>query len=104
MSFEMQRSNGDGPVTTYAVAGELDIAVADEVIRELRAARQANARVLLDLSGVTFIDSSGLRALLVSAKNGDGHGADVVLARPSQTVSDLLELSGARRLFTVVDG
>jgi anti-sigma B factor antagonist len=43
-------------------SGELDIATADEFIRGLRAAF-GTSPVLLDLSGLTFIDSSGIRAL-----------------------------------------
>ncbi len=51
----------------YVVApyGELDLATAPDVLRELeRAERSDAAEIVLDLSGLSFIDSSGIRLVL----------------------------------------
>jgi anti-anti-sigma regulatory factor len=53
---------------------------------------------VLDLQGVTFIDSSGLHALVRPTL--DGH--PVVLRRPSRAVEMLLDLAGATALFEII--
>jgi anti-sigma B factor antagonist len=105
MNFEMQHLPGQGPAVHYRLRGELDIAVSREVCQDLRAARvQGRGPVVVDLSEVTFIDSSGLRALLLSASDGDAPSeSPFVLAHASQAVRDILEMTGAIGMLTVVD-
>ena len=55
----------DGDAVTVVLAGEFDLAMADPIRKALtRAMREPRARLILDLSGVTFIDSSGLHIIL----------------------------------------
>ncbi|MBV8936075.1 MAG: STAS domain-containing protein [Alphaproteobacteria bacterium] len=55
----------DGDAVTVVLAGEFDLAMADPIRKALaRAMREPPARLILDLSGVTFIDSSGLHIIL----------------------------------------
>ena len=71
--------------------GDIDMAVADDVRDAIEEAARSGARVV-DLSGVTFMDSSGLRALLLTGKAMNGNGP-LVLRDASRQV---------RRLFDVV--
>ena len=75
----------------YHLEGELDMATAGdlgELLRE-RSARQT----VLDFSGITFMDSSGLRVLLEAAGRHDGDGATVVILHPAAQVQRVLEIS-----------
>jgi ABC-type transporter Mla MlaB component len=74
----------------------------------LEAALQADrptsgAKLVLDLSGVTFMDSTGLHFLVRTAKDADSEGFRLVLRRVPQQVSKLLELSLMRDVFTITD-
>ena len=55
----------DGDAVKLAPRGEMDLATADVVDRELQKAEASDARrIILDLSGVEFIDSTGLKVLV----------------------------------------
>jgi anti-sigma B factor antagonist len=72
--------------------GELDMATADELVRALEPAiATAGGDLTLDLSDLTFIDSSGLRALLEVSQRLNG-GGRLVLSRPSEAASKVFEL------------
>jgi anti-anti-sigma factor len=75
------------------VYGELDLAAAEPFCEELSAAvsEASSTNFLVDLSGVTFMDSSGLRALLKALEVGDGKR---VIVQSSRQVFKLLHLSG----------
>jgi anti-sigma B factor antagonist len=86
--------------TTLAVAGELDLAVAADLVEAGRS-RIADARsesLYLDLSGVTFIDSSALNAL-ITIRNAAS--APVVLIAPSRPVLRLLQLTALDEAFVI---
>ena len=54
----------DGDAVKLAPRGEMDLATADVVDRELQKAEASDARrIILDLSGVEFIESTGLKVL-----------------------------------------
>ena len=56
-----------GDTTTVVLLGEIDLAAAPEIRRTIANALVSNpARLVIDLSGTTFIDSSGLQALLIA--------------------------------------
>lgn len=83
----------------WTVAGEIDASTApalDEAIRHLPIGKGA---VVLDLSGVSFIDSSGLRVLISLAGRANDEGRSVVLRHPSPTVARLLEITGLAEMF-----
>src|SRR5439155_16550839 len=75
------------------VHGELDLAVADSFAEQASEVvlETAGPSVLIDLSGVTFMDSSGLRALLRVVGLGDGK---TLIIQPSRQVFTLLHLAG----------
>lgn len=68
MLFEMRRSyDGDG-VLRLSLLGELDLAGAAELESCLRELSSAGTPVRLDLSGLEFTDSTGLRTLITCAE------------------------------------
>jgi anti-sigma B factor antagonist len=85
------------------VTGELDSGTADRLRGTLGAARQDELTTVLDMSGVSFIDSSGLRVLLEAARATDTHDWAWFIVRPSAVVVRLVELSGATRRLPIVE-
>lgn len=53
-----------------------------------------NTTVLVDLSGVTFVDSTGLGSLVTLHQSSARHGAVVALVAPSESVQHVLRLLG----------
>jgi anti-sigma B factor antagonist len=76
-------------------SGPLDAGTADRLRSPLHAAREEGVTTLLDLSGVSFIDTSGLRVLLEAARASDAHEWAWFVVRASPAVLRLVELSGA---------
>jgi anti-sigma B factor antagonist len=94
-SFEIRESvDADGAVR-LALIGELDIAVADVVEERLRGHRAGEGLVRLDLSQLEFIDSSGVRAIVLGLKHSRlaGHGLEVD-RDVSPTVARMIEIMG----------
>ena len=83
-----------GPTTEVRVRGEIDIATNPSFDAALEAAGEAGVTLLeMELSGVTFMGSSGLAALLRAQRLLREQGARLVLVRPSRAVTDLLEMT-----------
>jgi len=87
------RSATTGGVTRVIAIGELDLATAPALATELADALDATDDVEVDLEGVTFIDSSGLRAL-VDAMRSTTDGKRFAVVRASSAVVRVLELTG----------
>jgi anti-sigma B factor antagonist len=82
------------------ITGEIDLSVADEVHAAItRLAREGIARVVVDLRGLTFLDSSGLRALSQASQDAEALGARVCLDVREGPVARLLDMTGTRALF-----
>jgi len=75
----------------YRLEGELDMATAGDLGELLR--ERSDQQTVLDFSGITFMDSSGLRVLLEAAGKHNGNGATVVILHPAPQVQRVLEIS-----------
>jgi anti-anti-sigma factor len=74
-------------------SGEFDSSTAELLRSPLQAARADGVTTLVDLRGVSFIDSAGLRVLLEAARASDRHEWPWFIVRPSPAVLRLVELS-----------
>src|SRR5215831_4619862 len=87
------------------VVGEVDLAVAGRFGRELDSLfDDGSARAFVDLSGVDFIDSSGVRELLRVKRAAESTGGELILRAPSASCRHVLEISGVWRDFEVQGG
>src|SRR5579883_915000 len=86
----------DGAATRIVVSGELDIATVPELHRHVTA--DGAGVVALDLTAVTFIDSTGLR-LLLEAHQTLGDRLRIV---PSPACERLFEIAGVRDRLPLV--
>jgi anti-anti-sigma factor len=85
------------------LSGELDLSVYDEALDHLAWATDSPAEdVVLDLSGVTFMDSTGVR-LFVTLRRDLAEEARLVLRSPREQVLKTLELVGAKELGLTVE-
>jgi len=75
-----------------ALRGELDVIDAAELPRVLSAAAAPGSRVIVDLAGLTFMDSSSLAALVSARRQALQAGGDLLLAAPRGTALWLLSL------------
>lgn len=84
-----------GEYVVVSVNGEIELDTADELDSYLDGMlRQDVRRVVLDLSGVEFCDSSGLRVLLRAHRHATLLGGSLRLACPGPTVRKVLQISG----------
>lgn len=91
----------DGTVGRVTLTGELDLDGAGAVGEELLRLPDGGAtEVVVDASGLTFLDSSGLRALLSAREQLESAGATLRLESVSPAVERVLEMTGTRALLT----
>ena len=84
------------------VVGELDLSTVNELKSHLDAARLDRTTALVDMSGVSFIDSAGLDLLLEAARVSNHELWAWFLVRPSEAVLVLLDLTGTTSQLPVV--
>lgn len=84
------------------LSGDLDMASA-ELLGE--AARRVHAEgilcLVLDLSALDFVDSSGLNQFVAALKRQRGIGGEVVLQAPTAQVKRVLEIVGMNEIFAI---
>lgn len=90
MLLEIQET---GQPRAYRLVGELDISNADSLAAVLDRAAQEEGDITLDLSELSFIDSSGIRVLLRAMDQLNGKGKIVILS-PTSSVRHVLSLMG----------
>ncbi len=94
------RTEQRGTAAVVIPSGELDIATAPALEHELdRAFETDSARVVLDLRELEFIDSSGLRTLLIARRRADNAGAHFSLVAGDRALQRTLEIAGIQQIF-----
>lgn len=94
----------DGATATVALRGELDMSGVDRAREAIEQAESGEpALVVLDMSQLDFIDSTGLEVMLRAARRAHDNGRRLVVARPSRYVRRLLELTAIDQSLDIVD-
>jgi anti-anti-sigma factor len=85
-----------GSGTTIKLAGELDSATCPLLVERFDqlVAAGAGGQVVLDLTEVSFVDSAGMRAIVVIERSAQEHDIPLALRPPAGPVTDLLQISG----------
>ena len=102
MALRIESKETDG-VTVLTVAGR--VTLGDESnqmrskIKELLA--QGKKRLVLDLGGVSYIDSAGLGTLVAAYTSARNSGADIKLANITKKLDDLLNITKLVTVFSV---
>jgi len=101
-TFELDVT-GDGDAVVR-MSGEIDLAVVDEVLSAAREGLAHHDGLRLDLSRVTFIDSTGLGALVRVRNESAAEGKSLTLVDVPASLVRLLDITGLHDMFTVVGG
>jgi anti-sigma B factor antagonist len=100
MSLEVQTRQADNGVTVVAPTGRLDVAGAPALKDAIgEALKNGQARVVIDMEGVSFVDSTGLGSVIAALKQIRSSQGDLRLAAPNQQVRVVLELTTLDRVF-----
>ncbi|MDS1270100.1 STAS domain-containing protein [Lipingzhangella sp. LS1_29] len=84
------------------VEGELDIATADDLQGTIETAVNVHGPwLIIDLSGLEFMDSSGLNAVISAYRTVSEKGGGLALAAPNDRVNKVLRLVGLHRQVAV---
>jgi anti-sigma B factor antagonist len=101
MSLRLDHDAHDG-IHVLAVSGELDLSSAPDVRTALAlAASGPGGHLILDLSDVTFIDSTALMRLLTALRDLNRRGGRMVLACSNPTVLRLFEVTRTNETFEI---
>lgn len=85
-----------GSAILLRMTGELDIASVPQGEHAIDDALAAGAdHLIVDLRGLSFIDSSGLRLFILVAERARGHGTPLTIVRPPEPARTVFRLTGA---------
>jgi anti-sigma B factor antagonist len=88
-------------VVIVVLRGEIDLASAGALERALHAAEAGQDRLVVDLGGLSFIDSTGIHVLLEAQRRTDGR---LSLRRGPEDIHRVFELTRAADYFVFEDG
>jgi anti-sigma B factor antagonist len=102
--FEISSGPGPEDVFVVRVTGEVDMSHEEELRAELHRAVEADTKgIVVDLTECEFIDSSGIRALLLSRqeKNPGGGSETLAVAASSDQILRILGVMGLDQVIPV---
>ena len=100
MALEVETRQAVNGVTVVAPIGRLDVAGAPalkEAISQL--VQNGPPKVIIDMEGVSFVDSTGLGSVISALKQIRGSQGELRLAAPNQQARVVLELTTLDRVF-----
>jgi len=89
--------------TVIAISGELDAAASAGLRDRLLSLIPGSSMIRLDLSGLTYISSAGLRTLLLVYRHAQGEGSAVTLTGIRDEVRFVMSATGFLSLFEIED-
>jgi anti-anti-sigma factor len=81
-------------VIVATISGRVDSVTAATLDKELEKIMRGNKKVVLDLNGVVYLSSAGVRAIIKMLRNEQKSGGNVKLASMPRVVEDVLEIAG----------
>src|SRR5882724_11094784 len=97
--FEVVEDQMPDGTHRLALRGELDMTSSPELSARLDELGRAGSAVHLDLTGLTFMDSTGVRVLYTAAKNAQDGGAILQIVPPTGEPWRVLEITGLHRIL-----
>lgn len=90
--------------TSLTLSGELDLSCAGKLERHLAEIEAEHPdRILIDLAGLEFMDSSGLAVMIRANQSAQANGHRLCLRPGSLQIQRLFELTGVAERFTFAD-
>lgn len=93
-----------GATASLILSGGIDYSSQEEVRNAIQKALTADSvrEIHVDFAGVTFMDSSGIRALVTLHKKAEQQGKTLLLKNCSKSIRELFEIGGFDQMFTMV--
>jgi anti-anti-sigma factor len=102
LRITVEANPGQG-IATVAATGDLDLSTAPDLERALASVQAKGGHAVLDLRGVAFMDSSGLRVILAADARARSSGSRFVLVQGSPTVQRVFKLTLLDRRLEFVE-
>ncbi|GAB4171896.1 MAG: STAS domain-containing protein [Terrimicrobiaceae bacterium] len=99
--MQMERISDQG-IETLVLQGEIDLHASPALRKELQACSAAKVpRLLVDFSGVDYIDSSGLATFIEYVRSAAAHGGKLAFFGLQPKVRSIFDLVRLNELFTI---
>jgi anti-anti-sigma factor len=95
-------SDDTGPTAKVELVGRLDIAGAEAIALPLATLAGGKTNIIVDMSGVSFVSSIGIRQLVLASKAISRRGGKLVLVNPTDMVRDVFVTSDLSDLLPMV--
>ena len=92
-----------GQVAVVGIVGDIDAKTAPEVRERISTQIRPWVSILLDMSGVEYMSSAGLRVLLATYRQVKSEDGRIVLVGLSEEIRDTMSMTGFLRFFTTCD-
>jgi anti-anti-sigma factor len=102
LGWSVRRCSG---VALVHLSGEIDLSNAVEVEERLASLRAFGTRpIVVDVSGTTFMDANGVKALLQAQRAARARGQEFCVVHPRGIVARLFEILGLERVLVSDEG
>lgn len=102
--FEVMTVGAENGEMVVHLVGELDLNARDRIVETLTDASATRHRLVIDLSRTTFIDSTGVKALVDVWRCREDAGRELVLREPAPVVMRTLDMAGLADLLPIDPG
>jgi anti-sigma B factor antagonist len=103
MEVDLDTTARNGYVVV-SVEGEIDVYTAPQLRERLiELIDQGYYRIVVDLSRVEFLDSTGLGVLVGGLKRSRGHDGDLALVCSHPRIMKVFEVTGLNKVFSIAD-
>jgi anti-sigma B factor antagonist len=92
-----------GQATVVVVAGDIDSNSAPQAQEQILPLVQPAAKIILDMSGVEYMSSAGLRMLLSMYRQVSRQNGGIVLVGLAEEIKDTMSVTGFLNFFTIRD-
>lgn len=102
MELGLEVDDSRPPFTVLAVKGEIDVYSAPRLRERLvELVNEGHRRIVVDLEGVDFLDSTGLGVLVGGLKRLRTHGGDLSLVCTQPRILKVFEITGLTTVFSI---
>ena len=91
----------DGEKLQLKIFGRIDTVTSQKFQDTLLKAFQRSKTLILDFTGVDYVSSAGLRALILGQKTAESKGGSMVLIHVNDGVKDIFRVTGFNKVLTV---
>jgi anti-anti-sigma factor len=102
-SYFQMTVESDGETARLRLLGELDLACQPHLDAMLRQLEGQTERLVLDLGGLSFIDSTGLRTILLAWQRTRDNGVELTVVPGAEPVWRTLRMTGLDRVLPIPD-